>query len=486
MDQRGRGAVGTVLGLAILVLLMAVGYQLWTGRTGGKPPDRAVTSPGSPASSASVQPSGSSPTPSAPPVAPPGGQVRVAEPGELPASAHASLLAPIQKLIVQGSEAEAEARLMALPPGTFSDPRMRHDASVLWNNLGVLKSKARGASAGVSAFKTALSLDPENPTVRLNLAHAYWELKDPALTTEFLEKTIAVAPNDPLPHLVLADRLFEKDDLTGAALHLDQAAQRAAENPGLLSYLELVRAKVRQAEQAEQTFSSRGSSHFTVKFDGREDYDTWTRVLDILEEAYRDIGQKFGYFPTKPILVVLHTRESFHGATGSPAWADGLYDHILGRIKIPTQGALTDRTWLTRVLRHEFVHALLHERMGDHITAVPTWLNEGLAMQLAGDPWPEIEQVVRGDITLFSLRDLEGNWLGLPATAATVAYLEGNSATLYLIDRFGMEKVREIIGLLATGQSFAPAMHDRLFMSYDEFERRWMDNLSEKMKAGKP
>ncbi|MGH7208791.1 MAG: peptidase MA family metallohydrolase [Nitrospiraceae bacterium] len=480
-----RSGVGTVLRLAILVLLVAVGYQLWTGRFGSKPPVTPVTSTGSPPSSLPVQSSGSPSTPSAPPIAPPGGQVRLAKPGELPASTHPSLLAPIQELIVQGIEVEAEARLRALSPGTLSDPRMRHDASVLWNNLGVLKSKARGASAGVPAFKAALSLDPENPTVRLNLAHAYWELKDPALTNEFLEKTIAVAPDDPLPHLVLADRLFEKDDLAGAALHLDQAAQRAAENPGLLAYLELVRAKVRQAEQVEHKFSSRGSSHFTVKFDGKEDYDTWTRVLDILEDGYRDIGQKFGYFPPKPIMVVLHTRESFHGATGSPAWADGLYDHILGRIKVPTQGALTDQAWLTRVLRHEFVHALLHERVGDRITAVPTWLNEGLAMQLAGDPWPEIEQVVRGEVTLFSLRDLEGNWLGLPAHAATVAYLEGNSASRYLIDRFGMEKVREIIGLLATGQPFAAAMQDRLFMSYDEFERRWMDHLSENMKSGK-
>src|SRR5688572_22439901 len=117
MDQSGRTGLGTVLGLAILVLLVAAGYQLWTGRTGSKPPVTARTSPGSPASSAPVQSSGPSSTPSTPPVTPPGGQLRAAEPGELPASAHASLLAPIQKLIVQGSEAEAEARLMALPPG---------------------------------------------------------------------------------------------------------------------------------------------------------------------------------------------------------------------------------------------------------------------------------------------------------------------------------------------------------------------------------
>src|SRR5207247_8453008 len=109
MDQSGRTGLGTVLGLAILVLLVAAGYQLWTARGGSKPPVTARTSPGSPVSSAPVQPSGSSPTQSAPPVAPSGGQVRVAEPMELPASPHESLLAPIQKLIVQGSEAEAEA-----------------------------------------------------------------------------------------------------------------------------------------------------------------------------------------------------------------------------------------------------------------------------------------------------------------------------------------------------------------------------------------
>jgi len=44
---------------------------------------------------------------------------------------------------------------------------------------------------------------------------------------------------------------------------------------------------------------------------------------------------------------------------------------------------------------------------------------------------------------------------------------------------------REILGLLATGQSFAPAVHDRLFMPYDEFERRWVDRLNENIKAGK-
>src|SRR5207245_1560906 len=137
-------------------------------------------------------------------------------------------------------------------------------------------------------------------------------------------------------------------------------------------------ARVEQTQKAEQKFLARESSHFLVKFDGEADHAVWNRVLEILEEAYREIGQQLGHFPSKPILVVLHTRETFQGATGGPAWSDGLYDPVMGRIKVPTQGALTDKAWLTRVLRHEYVHALLHDRVGGR-GAIPPWLNEGLA-----------------------------------------------------------------------------------------------------------
>ena len=48
---------------------------------------------------------------------------------------------------------------------------------------------------------------------------------------------------------------------------------------------------------------------------------------------------------------------------------------------------------------------------------------------------------------LIPLTYLEGPWGALPQKLALVAYLEGNSATVYLIDRFRMEKVRELMEL---------------------------------------
>jgi hypothetical protein len=404
-------------------------------------------------------------------------------PGSIPGSQHAAALETIHALIESRQDVDAEARLAALPQDALGNEQIRQAVSVLWNNLGIVRQQSRGAAAAIPAFRTSASLAPRDRIPRLNLTHAYVEAKDPAATREFLEETIRLAPDDPVAHLALADLLYDRDDLAGAMVHLEHGRERTPPGSPGRPYLDLVTARVSRAEKAEQRFSSRESSHFLVKFNGNEDYETWTRVLDILEDAYRDIGQRFSYFPARPITVVLHTRDTFQGATGSPAWADGLYDGLLGRIQVPTQGALTDQAWLTRVLRHEFVHALLHQRVeGGH---VPQWLNEGLAMQLAGDAWPDLDKVIKGEVTLIPLNRLEGGWGGFPSDLANIAYLEGNSATAYLIERYGMGKVQDIVETLAGRQPMAVAIKDRLMISYDEFQQRWNDHINEKIRAGK-
>jgi len=484
-----RGAIGTVGDVLILLLvLMTIGAWWVTQRN--KP--RATPPPAPIAPIATLPPPIIVPNqtlPQAPSLIAPApsltdGQSRPFTSGSIPGAQHAATLETIHTLIERGQDAEAETRLAALPQDALSNEQIRQAASALWNNLGITRQRSRGTAAAIPAFQASVALTPRDQTPRLNLTHAYVETKDPGLTREFLEETIQLAPNDPVAHVALADLLYDKDDLAGAALHLEHGRQRTPAGSPQRPYLDLVIARVARAEKAEQKFSTRESSHFLVKFDGSEDYDTWTKVRDILEDAYRDIGQKFSYFPAKPITVVLHTRAAFQTATGSPAWADGLYDGVLGRIQIPTQGALTDQAWLTRVLRHEFVHALLHQRMeGGH---VPSWLNEGLAMQLAGgDAWPDLDRVIRGEFTLIPLNRLEGGWTGFPSNLATVAYLEGNSATAYLIERYGMGKVQDIIEALAGRQPMAAAIKDRLYISYDEFQQRWSEHINEKIRAGK-
>jgi len=411
------------------------------------------------------------------PPAPAPKQLRVLEAPVVPESKHRGSLETILEEIEKGHLKEAEAALIHLP--TTLTPDSRIYAAVLWNNLGIEQEKLEGTKGSLKTFKKAASLDSKNPTIQLNLAHAYWEQRDPAMNQDFLERLIALAPQEPFPHLALAELLHEQGRLREAARHLDQAAERAARDPSMHSYLQTVSSKVRRTDEMDSRLSSRDGAHFTVKYDGETDQATWTVVLDVLEEAYRDIGQKFGHFPAKTIVVVLHPRATFQGATGSPAWADGLFDPVLGRIHVPTQSALEDRAWLRRVLRHEFVHALLHDQQGLNHHTIPTWLNEGLAMQLSNDHWTDVDQLRQQDLSIIPLAALEGSWGELPSDKASVAYLEADSAAGYLIHRYGLHEVQQLLARLKHKQSLPAAIQAQLSLSYEQFQSRWMAHLQE-------
>ncbi|BCA56853.1 putative TPR repeat protein [Nitrospira sp. KM1] len=411
-------------------------------------------------------------------------QTRTIDPSVVPETRHHDMLAEVRDELEKGNLQLVESKLANAPSKMASDPAVRPYLAILWNNLGIEQEKIGGTQISVHTFKKAASLDPKNSVILLNLAHAYWELRDPAMNLDFLEHLITLAPDEPFPHLAMADYLREHDRLREAARHLDHATDRSGKDPAVQSYLRTVSAKIKRTEDSEDRLTRRDSTHFTVKFDGQADPDTWIVVQEILEEAYREIGQKFGHFPSKPITVVLQTKSEFQSETGSPLWADGLFDSVLGRIQIPTEGATTDRAWLTRVLRHEFSHALLHDLLGLGSTAIPTWLNEGLAMQLSGETWSGIQPAQGQDWTFIPLTALEGAWGHLPPETAAMAYVEANSAVHYMIERFGQHSVNQLLTHLKARQSLNAAIQSQLSMSYEQFESGWKDRFNGELKRG--
>ena len=473
MYRRNITHILTPLGLALALI---IGYHMFLKPSFVAPPASTESKPAETVEAVAPPP----PPPSSEPREEEVKQVRALDQTVVPDTPHEALLEAIRDEIEKRNLSLAETKLRELPAAVLSNGKVKPFVAILWNNLGLQQERLAGTPVSVKAFKKAAALDDSNPVILLNLAHAYWEQRDRALNRDLLTKLIRLAPDEPFPHLAMADLLQEQNQLAEAAKHLAQATDRARQDPALQSYLASVTAKVRRTESVEANMTARSSTHFMVKFDGAEDRGTWTTVLEILEEAYREIGQKFGHFPSKPIVVVLHTKDSFQGATGSPAWADGLYDPTLGRIQLPTQEATTDTKWLTSVLRHEYVHALLHDRLGASSNALPTWLNEGLAMQLAGDAWPELDQAMQGDVKVIPLNYLEGPWGALPTNAATLAYLEANSATHYMIERWGMARVDELLNAFKAKASVATALQNNLFVSYEQFHRQWLERFEQK------
>ncbi|HZH49883.1 MAG TPA: hypothetical protein VFD86_08955, partial [Nitrospira sp.] len=117
-------------------------------------------------------------------------------------------------------------------------------------------------------------------------------------------------------------------------------------------------------------------------------------------------------------------------------------------------------------------------------SALPTWLNEGLAMQLSSDHWSDVEQLDQQGVPVIPLTALESGWGGLSGDTASMAYLEANSAAHYMINRYGMHEVQQLLARLKNKQTLTAAMQSELSLSYDQFQSRWMEQLQHERRKG--
>jgi hypothetical protein len=436
----------------------------------------------------------------------------------------------------RGQLRETERLLRRLPNKTLKTARHRAYTAAIWNNLGVQQEKYGGADLSVTAFRQAAEMDATNATILLNLTQAYWARRDPAMTQDFLLHVIELAPADPFPRLALAELLIEKGELDAASHQLEETATAARRQPDLEAYSQRLQARLAQmppasapiqvatrrpqgestaqetaaaptgrgrkasiipvrqnpaaapgapaiANVAPRQFQERTTERFVIRFEGPDDQDTWIRLRAILEYAHQDIARKFGYAPTTPITVVLHTDRQFDDSAATPAGADTLFDETGGTIHVPGRNALDDLALLSRVVRHQFVHAALHRKLGAHRETVPHWLVEGLALLLAEDPWPGVEDAKAGG-PLIPLRTLQDGWTRLAGEQRALAYLEALSATQHLVDRYTMYEVRQLLNLMQAGQTIEAALLKKLSISYDTFERQWSADAAPLLKSG--
>ena len=232
--------------LRILAVLLGafVFYHVWT-----QPPTTPVPT------AASLPATTIDATPNFPPAlvepAPPQDipRTRLIEFGEAPSPAHQK----IRDTLDRTEYSETEAALRALGKTLIATPRDKAYVAALWNNLGVQQEKNGGIDISVKDFKRAVALAPRNPTALLNLTQAYWGLRHPSLTPQFLEGVIQVVPDDPFPHLALAELLIDKGRNLDAVQHLKRARARIHRDSNLTELIEKLEGKTAKVALRAQT-----------------------------------------------------------------------------------------------------------------------------------------------------------------------------------------------------------------------------------------
>jgi hypothetical protein len=234
--------------------------------------------------------------------------------------------------------------------------------------------------------------------------------------------------------------------------------------------------RIRREHKTEKDFNRDVTSHFLIKYEGREKIEAGRIILRILEEAYGEIGRALSYYPDREIQVILYSGQQFQEVTDAPGWSGAIYD---GKIRIPIGGIEQETPGLRRILYHEYTHAAVRA-----ITPrVPTWLNEGLAQyfegrEIDGRQKEMLRRIAQaGQLPLLS--NLEGSFMGLGGDQAVFAYLFSLSSVRYMIDNFGMYRVKGILEELAAGADTGKAISNGTMLSYEELDRGWKRSLEQ-------
>jgi Tfp pilus assembly protein PilF len=335
---------------------------------------------------------------------------------------------------------------------------------------GVERVKAGDYRAAREAFEEAIRYNDVDAAAHLGLGISFFHLEDDAYAERELSRAAELAPNDATAYQFLGELAYRKDDLEAAATYWEKAVQLNPSAAGLRARME----RVKKEHEAEKDFNRDATSHFSVKYDGREKIEAGRIVLRVLERAYGDVGRALSYYPDREIPVILYSGKQFQEVTDAPGWSSGIFD---GKIRIPIGGIEQETPGLKRILYHEYTHAVVHA-----ITPrCPTWLNEGLAQYFEGREPGRRERESLGKLSragkLPALADLEGSFLGLNGDQALYAYLFSLSSVRHMIDEYGIYRVKAVLDELAAGADAEKAISNGLTLSYEEFERGWKKSL---------
>lgn len=324
--------------------------------------------------------------------------------------------------------------------------------------------------SALDAFALASEAAPAEPSVLLGLGLAYHLVGRSELAIGTLERAIHVDGSMGDAYLVLGDLYARRGELERAIHHYEMASARLPREGASRARLE----RARRAYRAELGYDRLYTAHFAIQYPASELAAASVRALaDRLERTYRAVGEALAYFPEGTCTVIVHPDERSWSRTESPAWVRALFSdgviHLRARASEPSLG-ISDA-----VLRHEYAHVAV-----DQLSAgrAPVWLNEGLALHLEGGhhaaEGPAHETGSRG-------RE-EGPTAGVPWSPdfvalspvdARAAYAHSYKATMQLIQRYGLPRVRALLVELSHVSDFSRAFETAFGTGFQGSEEAW-------------
>lgn len=306
-----------------------------------------------------------------------------------------------------------------------------------------------------------------------NQAVQYFQSNDYDLARQSLKDSISYDDKNPFAYELLGDVDYLQQRLSDAKSGYE-IAYALAPTEELKKKIE----KVRDESRVEKKLSTYREQHFIIKYHNEDQSVEGFELRELLRGSYRDISKEFGYYFNHQVVVLLYDEDEFKQITDVPHWVGGLYD---GKVRMPTSGKGFKEKELQALTTHEVTHAFI-AAMSNRMA--PAWINEGLAEYMENKVQKSDLIVFRSALKTDTLLPVDllmsqSSSLSLnDPLMISLFYEESHQLVEYLVKRYGMFRVKQILQEFGKGKNSEEALREVLHISAKRLESEWKDTFS--------
>ena len=222
------------------------------------------------------------------------------------------------------------------------------------------------------------------------------------------------------------------------------------------------------------------SKHFDVYFYPGA-YDIAVFTANEAESSYVALRLDFKYEITKRIKIILYKSHNDFQQTNvvdsyMPEGVGGVTELYKNRVVIPYEGSFSQ---LRHVLHHELVHAVMNDMLygssvqslvSGQVVPVPLWFAEGLA-EYFSMRWDTRADMIIRDAAI------SGYLPPIQYLDYYLAYQGGQSVFRYIAQKYGNEKISEILHKIKGSFRFDGAFKSALGITLEELSDEWQKQM---------
>ncbi len=360
---------------------------------------------------------------------------------------------------------EIEAADRACDEGLATNPR---DLELL-----SMKAAARFLADDDKGFKAieakVLGFNPEYTRFyQIVSEYAEWEHRYEAIIA-FMRQATALDPRDEKGWAQLGLNLIRAGDEKGGLEALQKAWDIDRFNVRVYNTLNLY-----ERDIATQYVTVDGQT-FRVRYHKDEKAVLERLVPRMLEEAWRDMVKRYHFTPTTPVSIELYGDGEHFSVRTSGLPNVGIQGVCFGKTLAMLSPRAAGFNW-GNVLWHELAHVFAIQASKSH---VPRWFTEGLSeyetivrrpewrreedpalyAALRAGRLPTIERFNRAFTHVDTVEEV------------TTAYYAASQLIVYMVERFGFERVQAMLPLWAMGKRTGDVVREALGVSSDDVDR---------------